>query len=65
MIEAKSESLKERIPEELRQKMCEKVNDGKEAKEFICKYCLKSFKDGRQLGGHTSRAHPELKMKKC
>ena len=26
-------------------------------KVFRCRYCPKEFNDGRQLGGHVSRAH--------
>ncbi len=26
--------------------------------EFPCKYCAKSFTDGRQLGGHVRQSHP-------
>src|ERR1019366_5034316 len=29
--------------------------------EFPCKYCGKSFSDGRRLGGHVRQSHPVLK----
>jgi hypothetical protein len=33
-----------------------------ELAEFPCKYCGKSFSDGRQLGGHVRQSHPVLKQ---
>jgi len=32
-----------------------------ELAEFHCKYCGKSFGDGRRLGGHVRQAHPVVK----
>ena len=29
--------------------------------EFPCKYCGKSFSDGRRLGGHVRQSHPVMK----
>ena len=29
--------------------------------EFSCKYCGKSFSDGRRLGGHVRQLHPVVK----
>ena len=29
--------------------------------EFSCKYCGKSFSDGRRLGGHVRQLHPIVK----
>ena len=28
--------------------------------EFRCKFCFKVFSEGRQLGGHVSRAHKNI-----
>ena len=30
---------------------------------YKCEYCNKEFRDGRQLGGHVSKAHKDLKAK--
>ncbi len=30
---------------------------------FKCEYCNKEFKEGRQLGGHVSKAHKNSKAK--
>ena len=30
---------------------------------YKCEHCNKEFKDGRQLGGHVSKAHKDLKVK--
>jgi hypothetical protein len=32
-----------------------------ELAQFSCKYCGKSFNDGRRLGGHVRQAHPVLR----
>src|SRR4029077_4498405 len=32
-----------------------------ELAEFPCKYCGKTFTDGRRLGGHVRQLHPVLK----
>jgi hypothetical protein len=32
-----------------------------ELAEFPCKYCGKSFSDGRRLGGHVRQLHPVVK----
>jgi hypothetical protein len=29
--------------------------------EFPCKYCGKTFSDGRSLGGHVRQSHPVIK----
>jgi len=29
--------------------------------EFSCKYCGKTFSDGRKLGGHVRQVHPVVK----
>jgi hypothetical protein len=30
--------------------------------DFPCKYCGKSFSDGRRLGGHVRQSHPVVKL---
>ena len=32
-----------------------------ELAEFHCKYCGKTFTDGRRLGGHVRQSHPVVK----
>jgi hypothetical protein len=32
-----------------------------ELAEFHCKYCGRSFTDGRRLGGHVRQSHPLMK----
>ena len=32
-----------------------------ELADFPCKYCGKSFSDGRRLGGHVRQSHPVVK----
>lgn len=32
-----------------------------ELAEFHCKYCGKTFSDGRRLGGHVRQSHPVMK----
>jgi hypothetical protein len=33
-----------------------------ELADFPCKYCGKSFSDGRRLGGHVRQSHPIMKQ---
>lgn len=50
-----SRDLDKSIPADLQLKMCDAVEQPD--KLFQCKECGRKFPDGRQLGGHTSRAH--------
>jgi transposase-like protein len=54
-IREKALRLSIRIPEEVSARMCDSVEE--KTKKFKCKHCGKEFSDGRQLGGHISRAH--------
>jgi hypothetical protein len=33
-----------------------------ELADFPCKYCGRSFSDGRRLGGHVRQSHPVVKV---
>ena len=33
-----------------------------ELAEFHCKYCGRTFSDGRRLGGHVRQSHPVVKL---
>ena len=63
MIIDKSQNLPCSIPLCLTQGIMLKNSDSliEQKKMFECKICLKSFADGRQLGGHISRAHTKQK----
>lgn len=51
----KSSELKIKLTQDLKEK-CSNYITGPE-KAYACKFCNKSFDEGRKLGGHVSRAH--------
>lgn len=58
----KARSLGVEFPPEFKKMMSNSTSAGDredDGKEFACKICGKTFKDGRQLGGHTSRKHKD------
>ena len=54
-LKRKSIELNIEVTQDLKEK-CSSFLAANE-KAYSCKICLKAFSDGRQLGGHVSRAH--------
>lgn len=54
-LKRKSIELNIEVTQDLKEK-CSSYLAANE-KAYSCKVCLKAFSDGRQLGGHVSRAH--------
>jgi hypothetical protein len=55
----KSSELQIELTQDLKEKCTNSLNSLSN-KHYTCKICLKTFDDGRKLGGHVSRAHKDM-----